>query len=102
MTLNSETTIHDTSEGNYEGAVVDLEFTSTSSPEPYDPTDPAGTTQGTQRLRSLLGVAVLSANADVDVVYDEPNRQFRIRNPDGTAYTGDVTVRAHVIGNPAP
>jgi hypothetical protein len=102
MTLNSETEIHETSEGNYEGHVVDLEFTSTSSPEAYDPTNPSGTTQGNQRLRSLLGVAVLSANADVDVVYDEPNRQFRIRSPDGTAFTGSVTIRAHLKGDRAP
>jgi hypothetical protein len=102
MTLNSETTVHETSEGNYEGVFVDLEFTSTSSPEAYDPTNPSGTTQGNQRLRSLLGVSVDSANADVDVVYDEPNRQFRIRSPDGTAFTGSVTVRAHLKGDPAP
>jgi hypothetical protein len=102
MTLDSETTIHDTSEGNYEGVVVDLSFTSTSSPEAYDPTDPSGTAQGNQRLRSLLGVAVISANADVDVVYDEPNRQFRIRSPDGTAFTGSVTIRAHLKGNRGP
>jgi len=102
MGLNSETEVHETSEGNYEGVVVDLEFTSTSSPEAYDPTNPSGTTQGNQRLRSLLGVAVLSANADVDVVYDEPNRQFRIRSPDGTAFTGSVTVRAHLKGDRAP
>jgi len=102
MTLNSETTVTDTSEGNYSGVFVDLEFTSTSSPEAYDPTNDAGATQGNKRLRDLLGVAVVSVDSDVSVTYDEPNRQFRIVNTDGTAFTGSVTVRAHLKGNRGP
>jgi hypothetical protein len=101
MTLNSETTVEDTSEGSYDGAFVDLEFTSVSSPEAYDPTNPSGTTQGNERLRSLLGVSIVSVDSDVNVEYDEPNRQFRIDNKDGTAFTGTVNVRVHLLGNPS-
>jgi hypothetical protein len=102
MTLDSETTVEArASDGSYVSEWVDLSFTSVSSPEAYDPTNPSGTTQGNERLRNLLGISVDSVDSDVTVDYDIVNRQFRIENPDGTAFTGAVTIRAHLKGNPS-
>jgi len=102
MTLDSETTVDRANDGSYWSEWVDLSFTTVSSPEAYDPTNDPGTTQGNERIDNLLGISIDSVDSDVTVDYDIVNRQFRIENPDGTAFTGAVTVRAHLKGEPAP
>jgi len=102
MTLDSETTISDESAGSFESVFVDLSFSSFSDPEAYDPTNDSTTTQGSKRLRDLLGVTVVSVDSDVQLDYDEGNRQFRAQNHDGTAFSGSVTARVRLDGNRGP
>jgi len=101
MTLDSDTTVERLSGGNYEVYYADLAFSTFASPEAYDPTVPPGTTAGDKYVDNLLGISVEGVNADVDITYDEANRQFRALNKDGTAFTGSVTVRVAIKGDPS-
>ncbi|AFH22026.1 hypothetical protein OSG_eHP14_00230 [environmental Halophage eHP-14] len=99
MTLDSETSLGDENAGSFESVFVELTFSSFSDPEAYDPTNDSATTQGNKRLRNLLGISVISVNNDVQLDYDEANRQFRAVKHDGTSFTGSVTARVRIDGD---
>jgi len=102
MAINSETEQARISGHGVVEVFVDVELTSFSTPETYDPTTESGTTAGQKRLSSLLGASVVDVNDSVDVVYDSANNNLRAANQDGTTAPSSFTVTLRLVGEPGP